>query len=99
MPKKIDTVTALRLVAETQADTLPHRAALFALVADELEALRAENKRLQKLQRDHIVLMRPADAARVIDTYGHLAELFTSLKARGWEKNSVDYVRARVWFE
>ncbi len=99
MAKKINPVPHLRLLAEVQGESLPHTAKLYTAIADELEALRAESKRLKAQERDHIVLMRPADAARIIGDYGQLAELFTAMKARGWDKAGIDYVRARVWFE
>jgi hypothetical protein len=99
MSKKIRTVDALRLVAELEQEHLPYQAKLYTTIADELEALRAENKRLKAQERAHIVNLRPSDIAPYLRDYGQLGELFTALKATGWTRASVDYVRARVWYE
>lgn len=97
---KLDLSVALRLAAELNAEDLPATSKLFAKAADELEALRAENKRLKdpKPPRlDHEATLNAA--AEEVRDYGSLALFFRTLKAQGWTKDSVDYVRARVWFE
>jgi hypothetical protein len=95
---KLDLAIALRLAAELNAPELPHTAKLFGRAADELEALRAENKRL-KAQRPDVLSFRPADLSQGLQNYGQLAELFTAMKKQGWSKASVDYCRHMVWHE
>lgn len=92
---------ALRLLAELERDEgHPKAAGVLDEIAEELDALRAEVKRLKdpKPPRlDHEATLNAA--AEEVRDYGSLALFFRTLKAQGWTKHSVDYVRARVWFE